>query len=100
MATLGTASLANEHVDNTAQSRIIDLALKLAFGHLGHFYRFRPLYQFKTQFGHTCWEGRYLASSPQRFNPVMRHGPHLRHGLLPGRKVLQAWLSTGSRTVG
>jgi phosphatidylglycerol lysyltransferase len=71
MATLGTAPLANQHVDDPAQSRIIELALKLAFDHLGHFYRFKPLYQFKRQFGPTCWEGRYLAFSPQRFNPVM-----------------------------
>ena len=71
MATLGTAPLANEHVDDPAQSYIIELALKLAFNHLGHFYRFKPLYQFKKQFGPTYWEGRYLAFSPQRFNPVM-----------------------------
>ncbi len=71
MATLGTAPLANEHVDDPSQSHIIELALRLAFDHLGYFHRYKPLYQFKRQFGPTSWEGRYLAFRPQRFNPVM-----------------------------
>ena len=71
MATLGTAPLSYEHVDVSDQSRIIQLALKLAFNRLGHFYRFKPLYKFKKQFGPTSWEGRYLAFSPSHFNPVI-----------------------------
>ncbi len=71
MATLGTAPLSYEHIDDPEQSRIIKLALKLAFNRLGHFHRFKPLYKFKKQFGPTSWEGRYLAFSPSRFNPVI-----------------------------
>ncbi|MCK4305746.1 MAG: DUF2156 domain-containing protein, partial [Candidatus Eisenbacteria sp.] len=74
MATLGTAPLANEHVDDPSQSRIIELALQLAFDRLGHFHRFKPVYQFKMQFGPTSWEGRYLAFWPQRFNPIVLYG--------------------------
>ena len=71
MATLGTAPLSHEHVDDPDQNRIIKLALKLAFNRLGYFYRFKPLYKFKRQFGPTLWEGRYLAFSPKLFNPVI-----------------------------
>jgi phosphatidylglycerol lysyltransferase len=71
MATLGTAPLSYEHVDNPDQSRIIKLALKLAFNRLGHFYRFKPLYKFKKQFRPTSWEGHYLAFSSKVFNPVI-----------------------------
>ncbi|MCD6380383.1 DUF2156 domain-containing protein [bacterium] len=71
MATLGTAPLSYEHVGDPDQSRIIKLALKLAFNRLGHFYRFKPLYKFKKQFGPTFWEGRYLAFSSKVFNPVI-----------------------------
>ena len=71
VATLGTAPLANEHVDDPTQSRIIELALNLAFDRLGHFHRYKPLYEFKKQFGPTSWEGRYLAFWPHRFNPII-----------------------------
>ncbi len=71
MATLGTAPLANEHVEDPTQSRIIDMALNLAFDHLGYFHRYKPLYEFKRQFGPTSWEGRYLAFWPHRFNPII-----------------------------
>jgi len=71
MATLGTAPLSYEHVDEPNQSRIIKQTLKLAFNRLGYFHRFKPLYQFKKQFGPTSWEGRYLAFFPSRFNPVI-----------------------------
>ena len=71
MVTLGIAPLSYEHVDDPDQSRIIKTALKLAFNRLGHFYRFKPLYKFKKQFRPTSWEGRYLAFSPSRFNPVI-----------------------------
>jgi hypothetical protein len=46
-------------------------SFKLAFNRLGYFHRFKPLYNFKRQFGPTSWEGRYLAFSPSRFNPVI-----------------------------
>jgi len=71
MATLGTAPLSYEHTTNLKQSRIIKATLKLAFNRLGYFYRFKPLYKFKRQFGPTSWEGRYLAFFPSRFNPVI-----------------------------
>ena len=71
MATLGTAPLSYEHTTESGKSRIIKAALKLAFNRLGHFYRFKPLYKFKSQFGPSSWEGRYLAFSPSRFNPVI-----------------------------
>ena len=71
MATLGTAPLSYEHTTDSEQSRIIKAALKLAFNRLGYFYRFKPLYKFKKQFGPSAWEGRYLAFSPKLFNPVI-----------------------------
>lgn len=71
MATLGTAPLSNEHVDDPTQSRIIELALNLAFDRLGHFHRYKPLYEFKKQFGPTSWESCYLAFWPHRFNPII-----------------------------
>jgi phosphatidylglycerol lysyltransferase len=71
MATLGTAPLSYEHTTDSDQSRIIKTALKLAFNRLGYFYRFKPLYKFKKQFGPSAWEGRYLAFSPKLFNPVI-----------------------------
>ncbi|MCD4676504.1 MAG: DUF2156 domain-containing protein, partial [Desulfobacula sp.] len=71
MATLGTAPLSYEHTTDLEQSMIIKTALKLAFNHLGYFHRFKPLYNFKRQFGPTSWEGRYLAYSSSRFNPVI-----------------------------
>lgn len=71
MATLGTAPLASEHVDDPDQSRLVELVLEMAFKHLGYFHRFKPLYQFKEQFGPTSWEARYLAYWPSRFSPVV-----------------------------
>lgn len=71
MATLGTAPLSYEHTADYGKSRIIKAALKLAFNRLGHFYRFKPLYYFKNQFGPTSWEGRYLMYSTSNFNPVI-----------------------------
>jgi len=71
MATLGTAPLANEHLDDSAQSRIIEMTMDFAFDHLGHFHRYKPLYQFKEQFGPTFWEASYLAFWPRPFNPII-----------------------------
>ena len=71
MATLGTAPLSYKHTTDSDKSRIIKTALKLAFNRLGYFHRFKPLYRFKKQFGPSSWEGRYLAFSPSRFNPVV-----------------------------
>ena len=70
MATLGTAPLSNAHVDDPSQSRIIEIALELAFHRLGYLHRYKPLYQFKEQFGPTSWEARYLAFWPG-FHPVI-----------------------------
>jgi len=71
MATLGTAPLANENVADPDQSLIVDLALRIAFNSPGYFHRFKPLYQFKEQFGPTSWESRHLAYWPSRFHPVI-----------------------------
>ncbi|MFH1560786.1 MAG: DUF2156 domain-containing protein [Chloroflexota bacterium] len=71
MATLGTAPLASEHADDPDQSRLIELILEFAFNYLGYFHRYKPLYQFKEQFGPASWEPRYLAFWPHRFSPVM-----------------------------
>ncbi|MDA1096712.1 MAG: phosphatidylglycerol lysyltransferase domain-containing protein, partial [Chloroflexi bacterium] len=69
MATLGTAPLANEHVEDHDQSRFIALAMEVTFNYLGYFHRYKPLYQFKEQFGPSSWEARYLAYWPPRFHP-------------------------------
>jgi lysylphosphatidylglycerol synthetase-like protein (DUF2156 family) len=96
MATLGTAPLANENVDDPSQSRIIELALNLAFDRLGYFHRYKPLYEFKKQFGPTSWESRYLAFSPHRFNPIILYSilkaydPSGVTGKL-GRQIQHAW---------
>ena len=71
MATLGTAPLSYEHVQDPAQNRMIKFSLKAAFHRLNYFYKFKPLYQFKKQFGPSNWEGRYLAYYPAYFNPVI-----------------------------
>ncbi|MDA0989009.1 MAG: DUF2156 domain-containing protein [Chloroflexi bacterium] len=71
MATLGTAPLANEHVDDPDQSRLIELILEFGFNYLGYFHRNKPLYQFKEQFGPTSWEARYLAYWPPRLTPTV-----------------------------
>ena len=71
LATLGTAPLSYQHVDDPNQNRIIKLALQLTFDHSKYLHRYKPLYQFKKQFGPTSWEARYLAFSPQLFSPVI-----------------------------
>jgi hypothetical protein len=71
MATLGTAPLSNQHVDDPAQSLIIGRALDLAYGRLGSFHRYKPIHEFKNQFGPTSWENRYLAYGPPGFSPIM-----------------------------
>lgn len=71
MATLGTAPLSYKHTENKEESKIIKTALKLAFEHLGYFYRFKPLYNFKRQFYPTSWEGRYLAYSNLTNLPII-----------------------------
>ncbi|MDA0265298.1 MAG: DUF2156 domain-containing protein [Chloroflexi bacterium] len=71
MATLGTAPLANENVDDPDQNLIVELAMRIAFNSPGYFHRYKPLYQFKDQFGPSAWESRYLAYWPNRFHPVI-----------------------------
>jgi phosphatidylglycerol lysyltransferase len=71
MATLGTAPLSNERVDDPDQGRLIELAMGFAFHHMGYFHRYKPIYQFKDQFGPTSWESRYLAYYPPRLSPVI-----------------------------
>ena len=71
MATLGTAPLSNQHVDDPTRSLIIGRALDLAYGRLGSFHRYKPIHEFKNQFGPTSWESRYLAYRPPGFNPIM-----------------------------
>jgi phosphatidylglycerol lysyltransferase len=71
LATLGTSPLSGEHVEDPAQSWFIELAMDIAFDRLGYFYSFKPIYQFKEQFGPDFWEPRFLAYHPARFNPVV-----------------------------
>ena len=74
MVTLGAAPLASKHVDDQPHghiSHIIELALDLAFDHLGYFHRYKPIYEFKKQFGPTSWEGCYLAYGPRGFEPII-----------------------------
>jgi lysylphosphatidylglycerol synthetase-like protein (DUF2156 family) len=71
MASLGTVPLSNEEVDDPDLNLIIELAMELAFHHLGYFHRYKALYHFKGQFGPTSWEARYLAYWPPRFNPII-----------------------------
>ena len=71
MATLGTAPLSNQHVDDPAKSLIIGRALDLAYGRLGSFHRYKPIHEFKNQFGPTSWENRYLAYGSPDFSPII-----------------------------
>lgn len=71
MASLGAVPLSTEEVDDPDMSLIIEMAMEFAFNHLGYFHHYKPLYQFKDQFGPTSWEGRYLAYWPPRFNPII-----------------------------
>ncbi|MCP4611106.1 MAG: DUF2156 domain-containing protein, partial [Planctomycetes bacterium] len=71
LATLGTAPLAYEHLEDSTKSHMIEMTLNFAFDHLGYFHRYKPLYQFKDQFGPTFWEGCYLAFWPRPFNPII-----------------------------
>ena len=71
LATLGTAPLSGEHAEDPVQGWFVELAMDIAFSRLGYFYSFKPIYQFKEQFGPDSWESRYLAYHPARFNPVV-----------------------------
>lgn len=71
LVTLGTAPLSGEHADDPVQGWFIELAMDVAFHRLGYFYSFKPIYEFKEQFGPDFWESRYLAYHPARFNPVV-----------------------------
>jgi phosphatidylglycerol lysyltransferase len=71
LATLGTAPLSGEHAEEPVQGWFIELAMDIAFSRLGYFYSFKPIYEFKEQFGPDFWESRYLAYHPARFNPVV-----------------------------
>lgn len=109
MASLGAVPLSNEEIDDPELSLIVELSLEFAFNYLGHFHRYKPLYQFKDQFGPTAWEARFLAYWPPRFHPVILYAllkaydPHAVTGNL--RKQLQAtwagikWLGQAPRDV-
>jgi phosphatidylglycerol lysyltransferase len=71
LATLGTAPLSGEHAEDPAQGWFVELAMDIAFDRLGYFYSFKPIYEFKEQFGPDFWEPRFLAYRPARFNPVV-----------------------------
>jgi phosphatidylglycerol lysyltransferase len=101
MAALGTAPLASKHVDDQPRghiSHIIELTLDLAFDHFGYFHRFKPIYEFKKQFGPTSWEGCYLAYGSRGFNPVILYAllkaydPSGVKGKL-SRQIQHAWVS-------
>jgi len=61
MATLGTAPLAKEGVDDisTHDHPVIERALQLASQRLGPFYNFEGLRRFKAKFVATRWESEY-----------------------------------------
>jgi Phosphatidylglycerol lysyltransferase, C-terminal len=71
IATLGTAPLSNQHVVDPEQSLVIGRALDLAYGRLKSFHRYKPIYEFKNQFGPTSWEGRHMVYGAPGFNPIM-----------------------------
>jgi phosphatidylglycerol lysyltransferase len=71
MASLGAVPLSTEEVNDPDMNLIIEIAMEFAFNHLGYFHHYKPLYQFKDQFGPTSWEARYLAFWPPRFNPLI-----------------------------
>jgi lysylphosphatidylglycerol synthetase-like protein (DUF2156 family) len=99
MASLGTVPLSNEEVDDPDLNLFIELAMGLAFNHLGYFHRYKALYQFKDQFGPTSWEARYLAFWPPRFNPIVLYAvlkaydPEAVSGTLR-RQLLVLWKRT------
>ena len=102
MATLGTAPLSNQHVEDPTHSFIIKRALDLAYSHLGSFHRYKPIYEFKKQFGPTSWESHYLAYGPSGFNPIMLYAllkaydPSGITGKL-SRQILHAWAGVRKR---
>jgi ElaB/YqjD/DUF883 family membrane-anchored ribosome-binding protein len=102
MATLGTAPLSNQHVEDPTQSLIIRRALDLAYGRLGSFHRYKPIYEFKKQFGPTSWESRYLVYGPPGFNPIMlytllkAYDPSGITGKL-SRQIQHAWVGIRKR---
>jgi hypothetical protein len=102
IATLGTAPLSNQHVDNPTHGFIIGRALDLAYGRLGSFHRYKPIYEFKRQFGPTWWESRYMAYGPPGFNPIMLYAllkaydPSGITGKL-SRQIHHAWEGTRKR---
>ena len=61
MATLGTAPLANEGLDDisTHDHPVIERALRLASKRLGAFYNFEGLRRFKSKFVASRWESEY-----------------------------------------
>ncbi len=99
MATLGTAPLSNQHVEDPTHSFIIKRALDLAYGQMGPFHRYKPIYEFKKQFGPTWWENRYLAYGPPGFNPIIlytllkAYDPSGITGKL-SRQIQHVWAST------
>lgn len=102
IATLGSAPLSNQHVEDPTQSLIIRRALDLAYGRLGSFHRFKPIYEFKKQFGPTSWEGRYLAYGPPGFNPIILYAllkaydPSGVTGKL-SRQIQHAWIGISKK---
>ena len=79
MATLGTAPLANEGVDDisTHDHPVIERALRLASKRLGAFYNFEGLRRFKSKFVASRWESEYAL---------------VQHGVLVPSRVAQALL--------
>ena len=101
MAALGTAPLASKHVDDQSGgqiSHIIELALDLAFDHLGYFHRYKPIYEFKKQFGPSSWESCFLAYGSRGFDPLILYAllkaydPSGVKGKL-SRQIQRAWVS-------
>ncbi len=66
LASLGAAPLADVTTDEE-KKQLIQHALDFAYHNLNYFYRFKPLFEYKEQFGPSFWEPKYMAYYPPNF---------------------------------
>jgi phosphatidylglycerol lysyltransferase len=69
LASLGSAPLADVTSDEQ-KKQLIQHALKFTYNNLNYFYRFKPLFAYKQQFGPTQWEPKYFAYYPPFFKAI------------------------------
>ena len=69
MASIGTAPLGNILDDETEERKLINKILRYAYNNLNGFYNFKGLHEFKSSFGPSMWEKKYLCFYPDRFRP-------------------------------